>query len=83
MTSSQALADLDWRPAAANANVADPAQHRAGLEDELQALEPVISAAVLAGTAFRLRDETGLIDTLRLLTQAVDALEVRRAREDA
>jgi hypothetical protein len=83
MTSSQALADLDWRPAAANANVADPAQHRAGLEDELQALEPVISAAVLAVTAFRLRDETGLIDTLRLLTQAVDALEVRRAREDA
>jgi hypothetical protein len=83
MTSSQALADLDWRPVAANANDADPAQRRAELEDELQALEPVISAAVLAVTAFRLRDETGLIDTLRLLTQAVDALEVRRAREDA
>jgi hypothetical protein len=83
MTSSQALADLDWQPAAANANVANPARHRAGPEDELQALEPVISAAVLAATAFRLRDETGLIDTLRLLTQAVDALEVLRAREDA
>jgi hypothetical protein len=42
-------------------------------------VEPVVAAAVLAVTSFRLRDEAGLIDTLRLLTEAVAGLEEREA----
>ena len=42
----------------------------------------MIGAAILVATAFRLRDEAGLIETLRLLAQAVAALEERRPRDD-
>lgn len=37
--------------------------------------DAVISAAVLVTTAFRLRDEVGLVDTLRELTRAVAVME--------
>jgi hypothetical protein len=39
----------------------------------------VISAAVLAATAFRLRDQTGLVSALRLLVRATTWLEERRS----
>jgi hypothetical protein len=77
MSSSQALVSFDWQLAPANANQEEPSAHRAALEAELAALEPVVSAAVLVAAAFRLRDEAGLIDTLRLLTKAVRGLEER------
>jgi len=38
-------------------------------------VEHVVSTAVLVATAFRLRDEDGLLRTLRQLAEAVDALE--------
>lgn len=81
MSSSRALAPgTDWQLAAANANEAASAERCAALEAELAALEPVASAALLVTTAFRMRDEAGLIETLRLLTQAVAEIEDRRAR---
>lgn len=52
----------------------------AALKAELAELEPVVGAALLATTAFRLRDEPGLVVALRALGAAVDALE--RARRD-
>jgi hypothetical protein len=42
-------------------------------------VEPLISAAMLTATAFRLRDEEGLIVALRELVDAVDRFEMRRA----
>ena len=39
----------------------------------------MISAAVLAATAFRLRDQRGLVSALRLLVRATTWLEERRA----
>ena len=45
-------------------------------------VENVVAAAVLAATAFRLRDEDALVLTLRRLTSAVDALEAETAEED-
>lgn len=83
MSSSPALAASDWQAAAANTNDAAPSDRFALLQGELAALEPLVSAAVLVTTAFRLRDEAGLIETLRLLTMAVGDLEERRAREES
>ena len=48
-------------------------------EPELSHLDPIVSAAVLVTSAFRLRDEAALITTLRLLTNAVAAWEADRA----
>jgi hypothetical protein len=79
MNSSQALVGFDRPLAPANANDADLAQRRAHLEAELRATEPVVAAAVLVVTSFRLRDEASLIDTLRLLTEAVVGLEEHEA----
>ncbi|MDX1542107.1 MAG: hypothetical protein R3349_11960, partial [Geminicoccaceae bacterium] len=42
---------------------------------EISALEPLISAALLTTTAFRLRDRQGLDDALRLLVAATDEVE--------
>lgn len=39
-------------------------------------LQSLITAAVLAATAFRLRDQDGLTEALRLLVQAVRPFEV-------
>lgn len=83
MSSSPALAASDWQAAAANTNDAAPCDRFALLQGELAALEPLVSAAVLVTTAFRLRDEAGLVETLRLLTTVVSDLEERRAREES
>ncbi len=48
------------------------------LQAELDELEPVIGAAILAATAFRLRDEEGLILALRNLVRGLKRLEVAR-----
>lgn len=51
--------------------------------EELAAVDPVVSAAVLVASAFRLRDESGLIATLRLLANAVAAWEAGQAADGA
>ena len=45
------------------------------LRAELEGLEPVIGAAVLAAAAFRLRDEEGLTLALRNLVRSLRRLE--------
>lgn len=84
MNSSQAAlatsSDVQ-QPTAANSNDVTSASLAAALQAELAAQEPVISAAMLVTAAFRLRDEAGLIETLRMLTSAVRNLEARNAPE--
>jgi hypothetical protein len=82
MNSSQARLPRDHEFVPANGNRRDPWMRLAQVEAELAAQEPVIGAALLVATAFRLRDEAGLIDTLRRLAQAVAAHEVRMASND-
>ena len=75
MSRSTALACADWQALPANSNDADPGAALAALRATLVAQEPVVGAAVLVATAFRLRDEGGLITALRSLTHAVRELE--------
>ena len=82
MNSSQALVGHDRVFNPANGNQPDPWQRLAQLDAELAAQEPVVGAALLAVTAFRLRDEAGLIETLRHLSQAAAAFEQLQARDD-
>ena len=49
------------------------------LRAELDQHQPVMSAAVLTATAFRLRDRQALTGALRLLVRAVRNLEQRGA----
>ena len=58
--------------------IADVHQENVTLRAELDDVQPVISAAVLAATAFRLRDQAGVISALRLLVRATTWLEERR-----
>jgi hypothetical protein len=58
--------------------IADLHEQNVALRAELEEVQPVISAAVLAATAFRLRDQRGLISALRLLVRAMTWLEERR-----
>jgi hypothetical protein len=81
MNGSQAVVDFDRQCTPANANHEDPWPRVAQLEVELQAQEPVIGAAILVATSFRLRDEASLVDTLRLLAQAVQGLEDQSAQQ--
>ncbi len=82
MSSSQALVGFDREQSHANGNDDAPGLRVAVLEAQLESHEPVIAAALLVATAFRLRDEEGLINTLRLLIQALGGLE-RMATADA
>jgi hypothetical protein len=52
-------------------------------EPELSHLDPIVSAAILVTSAFRLRDESALITTLRPLTNAVASWEAGRAEASA
>jgi hypothetical protein len=58
-------------------------EREAFAEPELSHLDPILSAAVLVTSAFRLRDEAALIMTLRMLTSAVAAWEAERAEGSA
>ena len=61
------------------ANTSDLDSLYARLREEIRETEPVVTAAVLACCAFRMRDEEGLVEALRALSQAVDFLERARA----
>ena len=82
MNSSHALVGRDHVFAPANGNVRDPWQRLAALEADLATQEPVIGAAILVATAFRLRDEVGLIESLRCLAGAVAAHEAAGRDEE-
>jgi hypothetical protein len=53
-------------------------EQNTALQAELDEVQPVISAAVLAATAFRLRDQDGLVSAMRLLVRATTGLEAKR-----
>ena len=59
--------------------IADLHRQTRALRSELDEVQPLISAAVLAATAFRLRDNDGLVSALRILVGATKMLEERRA----
>ena len=59
--------------------IADLQEQNVALRAELDEVQPVISAAVLAATAFRLRDQSSLVSALRLLVRATTWLEDRRS----
>ena len=60
---------------------ADLRRQTRALRSELDEVQPLISAAVLAATAFRLRDNDGLVSALRILVGATKTLEERRAHD--
>jgi hypothetical protein len=59
--------------------IADLHRQTRALRSELDEVQPLISAAVLAATAFRLRDNDGLVSAMRILVGATKTLEDRRA----
>jgi hypothetical protein len=59
--------------------IADLHRETRALRSELDEVQPLISAAVLTATAFRLRDNDGLVSALRILVGATRTLEERRA----
>ena len=83
MSSAQSLVGFSRELSAANANGELSSVQLTRLDAELQTQEPVIGAAVLVATAFRLRDESALIAALRLLVQAVGRLEEQDSAADA
>lgn len=52
------------------------------LEGELDVQGPVVTAALLTATAFRLRDEAGLVTALRELVGAVSSWERAQPLDD-
>ena len=83
MNGLQALVGRDQHQPTPTATAPSHGSALAQLEAELEAQEPVMGAAIMAATAFRLRDESGLIETLRRLAQAVAAHEAMAARRTA
>ena len=59
--------------------LADLHRQTRALRSELDEIQPLISAAVLTATAFRLRDNDGLVSALRILVGATRTLEERCA----
>jgi hypothetical protein len=83
MHGSHALVARDHQFVPANGNKRDDHRRMAAMEAALAAQEPVIGAAILTAAAFRLRDEHGLVETLRRLSQAVANHEELAAQEVA
>lgn len=79
MTRAAFLRSSDAASLPKPANTSDVDSLCAQLREEIQETEPVVTAAVLTCCAFRMRDEAGLVEALRALSQAVDALERSRA----
>jgi hypothetical protein len=77
-TNHPCIEQQDDHPAPAP-NIADLHRQARALRSELDEVQPLISAAVLAATAFRLRDNDGLVSALRILVGATKTLEERRA----
>ena len=59
--------------------IADLQEQNVALQAELDEVQPMISAAVLAATSFRLRYESSQVSALRLLVRATTWLEDRRS----
>jgi hypothetical protein len=67
------------QPTDTSSAVAALQRRNAQLRAELDEVEPVITASLLVATAFRLRDQEGLLSALRLLVEATRTFEERRA----
>lgn len=80
MTSSAAMAfDFDRITEADRTGADDLAAICASLCEEIAAMEPIVSAAVMVAMAFRMKNDTLLVDALRRLSEAVE--EFGRMRE--
>jgi len=71
--------DHDQIAAASPSSIEELHQQARELQSELDEVQPVISAAFLAATAFRLRDNESLVSAMRILVSATKTLEERRA----
>lgn len=70
MTSSAAVSlDVDWTPD--NAVLVATCTR---LREEIARMEGVVSAALVVTSAFRLREERGLVEALRALSESLDVL---------
>jgi hypothetical protein len=71
--------DHDPIAAASPSSLEELHQQARDLQSELDEVQPVISAAFLAATAFRLRDNESLVSAMRILVSATKRLEEQRA----
>lgn len=62
-----------------NPSIAELHRENRALQAELDQVEPLISAAVLAATAFRMRDQEALVSALRMLVRATRLFEANHA----
>lgn len=83
MQSMSAIIDLSCPMAPANSNEAGQDLPGGASSPAATATDGVIGAALLAVTAFRLRDEHGLIEALRHLANAVARLEAAQEAVEA
>lgn len=82
MTSSAAVAlDFDWSAQAANTNAADLTAICTRLREEVAEMETVVSSALVVTTAFRMKDESALVASLRGLSESLAAFERSRGTE--
>ncbi len=72
-------AAVDDRLSDSNPSIAELHRENRELRAELDQVEPVISAAVLAATAFRMRDQEALLSALRMLVRATRLFEADHA----
>jgi hypothetical protein len=71
--------DHDQTAASSPSSIEELHQQARDLQSELDEVQPVISAAFLAATAFRLRDNESLVSAMRILVSATKRLEEQRA----
>ena len=76
---SVAIAAMSRCTAAGPAAVCDTYDETRELRAELERLEPLVGAAFMTATAFRLRDRDALSHALRLLVSATRAVEEAQA----
>ena len=72
-------AAVDDQLSDSNPSIAELHRENRELRAELDQVEPVISAAVLAATAFRMRDQEALLSALRMLVRATRLFEADHA----
>ena len=72
-------AAVDDQLSDSNPSIAELHRENRELRAELDQVEPVISAAVLAATAFRMRDQEALVSALRMLVRATRLFEADHA----
>lgn len=72
---TDAAMTFDWLTEADRTGADDMAMICARLREDVTEMEPIVSAAVMVATAFRMKDEASLVDSLRRLSEAVKEFE--------